>query len=395
LDYKVGFPQGGVPRILYILCTIWHNLSSKQLLNSAVNCWIALTMGIEETFKKKFRYAMMWVALALVVLLIFLSVYGAFLGSYQAKSFFNSPALSAYWLAFIAFLAAAFVTFRRLIRLPGPLLTHAGCILILAGALWGSVTGLKIKNQLFGTDKIQTGQMTIREGHAENRIRLEDSDQTKELPFHIKLTDFRIEYYKPEYLEILTAEGRSKIPIEIGSVWSIGPDFGIITIVRAFENFKISIDGDRETIIDAPQPGYNPALEVRIKNPDGSVTTRYVFERFPDYIHPEDKFLLRYRKSVRDYISDIQVIKDGNVAAEKAIEVNHPLHFGGYHFYQSSYDTQAHRYTILSVVSDTGLDFVYAGYLALGIGVFWHFWLRHIFAKGKSKSDPSINSGSP
>jgi cytochrome c biogenesis protein ResB len=239
-------------------------------------------MGIEETSKKKFRFAVMWVALALVVLLILLSVYGAFLGSYQAKSFFNSPVLSAYWLALMALLAAAFVIFR-LIRLRGLLLIHAGCILILAGALWGSVTGLKIHNHIFGTDKVQTGQMTILEGDAENRIRLEDSDQTKELPFHIKLKDFRIEYYKPE--------------------------------------------------------------------------------------------------SVRDYISDVQVVKDGNVVAEKSIEVNHPLHFGGYHFYQSSYDTHAHRYTVLYVVSDTGLNFVYAGYLTLGIGVFWHFWLRHIFAK--------------
>ncbi|MGA1980748.1 MAG: cytochrome c biogenesis protein ResB [Sedimentisphaerales bacterium] len=344
-------------------------------------------MGIKETSKEKFGRAVMWVVLAMVVLLIFLSVYGAFLGPYQAKNFFNSPALSAYWLALMALLAAAFVTFRRLIRSPWLLLIHAGGILILAGALWGSITGLKIRNQLFGADKIQTGQMTIFEGDAENRIWLEDSSRTKELPFYIKLKDFRIEYYKPEYLEILTPQGRSKIPVEVGSVWSIGPDFGTITIVRVFENFKISIDGDRETIIDDPQRGYNPALEVRIKNPDGAVTARCVFERFPDYIYPEDNFLLRYRKSIREYISDIQVVKDGNVVAEKSIEVNHPLHFGGYHFYQSSYDTQGHRYTVLSVVSDTGLDFVYAGYLMLGVGVFWHFWMRHIFTKGKSKSE--------
>jgi hypothetical protein len=234
---------------------------------------------------------LMWVALALVVLLIILSIYGAFLGPYQAKSFFNSPVLSAYWLILTALLAAAFVIFRRLLRLPGLLLIHAGGILILAGALLGSATGLKVQNQFcrkasltaFGTDKIQAGQMVIFEGDAENRIRLEDSDQTKELPFHIKLKDFRIEFYKPEYLEILTHQGRIKIPVEIGRAPSIGPDFGTITIVRVFENFKISVDGDRETIIDDPQPGYNPALEVRIKNPDGAVTTRYVFERFPDY----------------------------------------------------------------------------------------------------------------
>lgn len=239
-------------------------------------------MGIKETSKEKFGRAVMWITLAMVVLLIFLSVYGAFLGPYQAKNFFNSPVLSAYWLALMALLAAAFVIFR-LIRLQGLWLIHAGCILILAGALWGSGTGLKVYNWLFGTDKILTGRMIIFEGYTGNHIILEDSGRIKELPFHIKLKDFRIEYYKPE--------------------------------------------------------------------------------------------------CVRDYISDIQVIKDGNVVAEKSIEVNHPLHFGGYHFYQSSFDTQAHRYTVLSVVSDTGLGFVYAGYMALGIGVFWHLWIRHIFTK--------------
>jgi cytochrome c biogenesis protein ResB len=162
---------------------------------------------------------------------------------------------------------------------------HSGCIIILAGALWGSGMSLKIRNQLFGTDKIQKGRMIIFEGDAENRVKLEESDQIKELPFHIKLKDFRIEFYKPG--------------------------------------------------------------------------------------------------AVRDYISDVQVVKDGNVVAEKSIEVNHPLHFDGYHFYQSSFDTEGLKYTVLSVVSDTGLNVVYAGYLALGIGVFWHFWLRHIFIRGK------------
>lgn len=246
-------------------------------------------MGIKEVSKDKFGRAVMWVALAMVVLLIFLSVYGAFLGPYRAKSFFNSPALSGYWLVLMALLVTAFAVFCRPVRLPGPFLMHGGCILVLAGALCGSGAGLKVYNWLFSTDKIQAGQMIIFEGDAENRVKLEDGGQIKELPFHIKLKDFRIEYYKS------------------------GP--------------------------------------------------------------------------IRDYISEVQVVKDGNVVAEKSIEVNHPLHFGGYHFYQNSFDAKGHRYTVLSVVSDTGLNLVYAGYLALGIGVFWHFWLRHISAFAKTSAD--------
>jgi hypothetical protein len=338
-------------------------------------------MDTEETSKKEFRYAVTWIALMMVVLLIILCIYGAFLGSCEAKALFNSLPLTVYWLALLALLAAACVKFIRLFRLPGIMLMHVGCIVVLAGALWGSGTGLKVQNQLFGTDKIQKGQMVIPKDSAENCFYLEDNSQAKELPFYLKLKNFRIEYYKPEYLEILTPQGSSKIPVEIGKTVSIAPNFGTITIIAVFENFKISIDGNRKTIIDDPQVGYNPAIEVRIEKPNGDVITRYVFERFPDYIYPEDKFLLKYSRTIRDYISDVQVIKDGNVVAEKSIEVNHPLHFGGYHFYQSSYDTQGHRYTVLSVVSDTGLKLVCAGYMALVIGVFWHLWIRHIFTK--------------
>ena len=335
----------------------------------------------------KVKRVVMWAALALIILLFFLSIYGAFLGSYRAKVFFNSPPLTLYWLASALLLVAGVAAFRRLLRVSSLLLMHSGCIFILAGAIWGSDAGHNLQRQLFGIDKIRSGRMVIFEGHSENHLTSENDEQTKELPFFIKLRDFRIEYYKLEYLHIQTRQGQSwRIPVEIGSEFSLGQGFGTITILRAFKNFKITIDGDRKIAIDDPQPGYNPALEVQIKDPDGAVTTRYVFERFLDHVHPKDKLLLSYHRVVRDYISELQVIKDSEVLAEKNIEVNHPLYFGGYHFYQHSYDADAGQYTILTVVSDTGLNLVYAGYLMLGIGVFWHFWLRHVFTGTKLKS---------
>jgi len=84
---------------------------------------------------------------------------------------------------------------------------------------------------------------------------------------------------------------------------------------------------------------------------------------------------------VRDYISSLAVIENDKTVAEKNVEVNHPLHYGGYYFYQYSYDAQAGQYSVLMVVSDTGLGLVYAGYVMLCAGVIWHFWLRDIFKK--------------
>lgn len=93
-----------------------------------------------------------------------------------------------------------------------------------------------------------------------------------------------------------------------------------------------------------------------------------------DYYEPQ-------RAAVRDYISSLAVIENGKTVAEKNVEVNHPLHYGGYYFYQHSYDAQDGQYSVLMVVSDSGWAFVYAGYVALCVGVIRRFWLRNIFRK--------------
>ena len=335
----------------------------------------------------KFRRAVTWVALALIVFLLFLSIYGAFIGAERAKSLVSRLPVVAYWSAFLLLLILGLVVFRRLVRVPGLLLIHAGCVFILAGAMWSSEKGHQIQKKLFGTDKITTGQMRIHEGHSDNRVILEDNKQIKELPFSIELKDFQIEYYKPAYLHIQTRDGQGwRIPVEIDTEFPLGPEFGTIKILRAFENFKITIEGESIKIIDDPQPGSNPAVEVQITSPEGQVTNRYVFERFGGHARPEDKFALSYRRVISDYISQLRVIKDNKVAAEKDIEVNHPLSFGGYHFYQHSYDSEAGQYTVLMVVSNTGLGVVYAGYWMLCAGVIWHLWLRHIVPRIKLKN---------
>lgn len=332
----------------------------------------------------RFRKVIMWAGLALIILLIALSIYGAFIGAERAQKLVNTLPAAVYWSAFIFILTAGLAVFKRLIRVPALSLIHCGCILTLAGAMWGSEAGHKMQSQLFGIDKIPTGQMAIYEGETENHVAVEDVEQIKELPFSIKLKDFRLEYYKPEYLQVRSRDGEGwKVPVEVGTEFSLGEDFGTVTILRAFENFKIRIEGEQRIITDDPASGHNPALEVRIKSPAGDKETRYVFERFPGHTHAEDELLLSYRRVIRDYVSELEIIKDGKVVAEKNIEVNHPLYYGGYHFYQHLYDAEAGQYTILMVTSDTGLGLVYAGYAMLCVGVFWQLWVRNIFARKK------------
>ncbi len=264
---------------------------------------------------------------------------------------------------------------------------HVGAISVLAGAMWGSSVAHNLREKLFATRKFQTAQMVIYEQQAEKHVVSEISGKVIELPFSIKLKDFRIKYYKPEYLHIQASGDRNwLVPVEIGNEVLLDSDLGSITVLRSFENFRIKIDGDKRIAIDANGPGSNPALELQLKDPNGNTTTRYAFERFTAHARPEDKLALGYYRIIRDYISELQIIKDGKILAEKSIEVNHPLHFGGYHFYQHSYDSENKQYTVLMVVSDSGLGLVYAGYAMLCIGVFQHFWLKDIFKKKRVAS---------
>ncbi|MGD2094223.1 MAG: cytochrome c biogenesis protein ResB [Phycisphaerales bacterium] len=336
---------------------------------------------------KKSRRVIMWAGLVVIISLVFLSIYGAFVGSERAQRFFNTIPLTVYWFIFILLLAAGLAAFRRLVRVPGLLFIHVGCVFILAGSMWASQVGHKLQKKVFGIDKITRGRMIIFEGRSENHV-ITENGFIKELPFHIKLKDFEIEYYKPAYLQVWSRDGQGwKFPVEADTEYSLGPEFGTMKILQVVENFRITIEDDKKIVSDDPGPGSNPALEVRFTSPEGETTIQYAFEKFPGHSSPEDKFLLGYHRVISEYISKLEVVKDDETVTEKDIEVNHPLHFGGYHFYQHDYDQEKGQYTILSVASDTGLAAVYAGYWMLGIGVFQHFWLRHIFAKRKSKNN--------
>jgi len=342
---------------------------------------------------KNFRRIVIWAALLLIILLIFLSIYGAFLGSERAKEFFNSLPITICWLVLTILLVTGLAVFHRLVCVPGLLLLHSGCIFVLIGSMWASQAGHKLRKQVFGIDKIPSGTMTIFKGQSQNLVTLENSNQIKQLPFDIELKDFRLEYYKPEYLYVQANTGQSwKFPVETGTEFHLGDDFGTITILRTFENFKIIIDEDKRIVSDSPQPGCNPALQVQLRFPDGTVKEKYVFERFPGHAYPDDKFILNYRRIIKDYISVLKITSNGQILAEKSIEVNHPLQFGGYHFYQHSYDDQAGEYSVLMVCSDSGLNLVYIGYVLLVCGAFWHFWLRHIFKASNKTSLRGLRS---
>lgn len=341
----------------------------------------------------RLKRVLLWAALIVIILLAVFSIYGAFLGAERARAFFNTLPLAVYWFALAGLLVVGIVVFRRLLRVPSLLLMHLGCILIVGGGMWGSKAGHALGKQLFGIDKILEGQMAVLERGEDNRVRLADGNDLAELPFSVRLRDFRMEYYEPGDLFVRTRSGQTwKLPARAGQKLSLGDDLGTIVIQRVFQNLKVDISGDEPVYHDVPG-GSNPALEVTREKPDGSTSRRYVFERSMGHRDRNDPLVMTYRRTVSDYISELEIVEDGKVVAAKNIEVNHPLHYGGYHFYQSSYgQDRLGEYTVLSVVSDSGLSAVYAGYAMLIAGVVWHFWGRRTLSAWKDRVSHAVQA---
>ena len=323
----------------------------------------------------------MWCGLLLIVSLVVLSIAGAFFGAQRAKELFNSVPLVVFWVIFAILLIMGVFLFRSLRVKPGLLLIHFGCVFVLAGGIFGSQAGHRLGREFLGIDKFADGAMAIYEGHSENRIFSKDMQhELTKLPFSIYLHDFRMDYYwEHGKLYIDTQSGRgAEMTAVAGEELALDDGLPVIKIVRVFKNFRISIKGDERVISDLPGSGENPALELELTWPDGTTTKRYVFERFAPDDYGKDGLRMIYRLMPRDYFSDLVVRVDGAESIHKTIEVNKPLHYGGYYFYQHSYDSQQGAYTVLSVTSDRGWKLVSVGYLLLCVGVFWQLWFKKI-----------------
>ena len=337
----------------------------------------------------RFRRIQLLITLILLAFLAICSIIGTFYGAQWSKGLFNSAPLTMFWFALTLIFTLALFSSLRMKKAPGLVMIHVACVMILLGSIWGSEAGHSLRKDLLGNDKVPGGYMTIYEGHSENRIMSRYlEDKLAELPFSIYLNDFRMEYYRDDgRLLIRSPHGRIHV-LHAVSGHALEPGEGIerLKIVRVFKNLKVKAGKNAPTVVDDPGVENNPALEIEVSLPDGKCERRYVFQRFAQRNIIPDGWAMQYALGIKDFFSELNVVKDGEIAGSKVIQVNDPMHYGGYYFYQSSYDAGHGRYTVLSVTSDSGHRPVFAGYFFLCLGIFWHFWLQPVFMRLSNRS---------
>jgi hypothetical protein len=269
------------------------------------------------------------------------------------------------------------------LRAVGSFITHISMLLILGGGVIRGVWGEK-------------GYVEFREGQSRDGFHV--GSEHRKLPFKIRLVDFDVQKYeqtaedaKPKLLseivkvdwpeagfsiDLAVEEGLEKVMIGPGG----SEDQCKVRIIRRVMDFVRDASSEVGSRSDEPR---NPAVLVEYER-GGHVHQQWVFAKYPDFnMHTTDskgqeQFLkLTYNAEVRgaksprvkDWKSTLEILEGDAVMIKKTIEVNVPLSYKGYTFYQSGYNPRDPSWTSLQVVKDPGVPLVYAGFALMIIGL--------------------------
>ncbi len=120
----------------------------------------------------------------------------------------------------------------------------------------------------------------------------------------------------------------------------------------------------------------NNTFDVEIMSPSRDFLTEVPAERIHNHFDMRSQGGGRLDQgNISDYIATLTVIENGQEIKTERVEVNAPLRYKGYRFYQSSFDDrrqddQGRWMTILSIRKDRGAPFVWAGILVVSLGLF-------------------------
>jgi hypothetical protein len=119
-----------------------------------------------------------------------------------------------------------------------------------------------------------------------------------------------------------------------------------------------------------------PRLEAVATTPSGPRPVRLTVGRSVHSPWDTGLFLAYWReRPVKEFQSEVHVLEEGRVVRRHVIQVNSPLVHRGTKLSQSAYDERGLRWTELGVSRDSGVWFVYAGFITMMLGLMGRFYV--------------------
>jgi hypothetical protein len=320
-----------------------------------------------------------------IFLLAGLSGFSACLRSDGARDFFNSIPLTVFWLALLTGLFASLIVCRSLRRNAWMLAIHIGLGLVIVGAMWGSDRAHELRKLWLGQDKLPAGQVKLAPG---------DSARLGELT--LKLAAARVDYYPPKeprwrfYFETFSQAGkiisRTDIHTQPGRAVELGGSGIRLQLLGYIEQNPTRC---RNGLLPPPVVKLELSREGVIGELAIAARENSLRETLPLMLFDTEQAWVRAGRptlvmspaqAVRRYQATVVVSDEDGGCARKTIEVNQPMHFGGYHFYLASSDPTGRDVTIM-VRSDSGLMMVYVGLGLLLAGLIGRLWLGPVWRR--------------
>lgn len=296
------------------------------------------------------RRAILWAGLVVTAGAAAIAVVGAFLGAERTSELVNSAPAAVFWTLFALAAVSPFAAFKRLWTSPGRWLAHAGLVVLVCGAMWGSRLAHRIRREAYG-GRIPEGYVELAPGTGSNILFSEQGRPAGELPFTVRLDDAWTEYHawraallarpatggdgmesldlgaagegavlsaperdvrvemvrwidraRPVYadtpgeLTLTPAAGRPvSVPAVEGETARLGDPAITVRVLRVFSNLTVEGSGDDRRLVDAPGRDM-PAVELEFVYPGGETDVRYVFEHLPGHAtDPTGRVQVSYR----------------------------------------------------------------------------------------------------
>ena len=168
-----------------------------------------------------------------------------------------------------------------------------------------------------------------------------------------------------------------------------------VGLEQSFEDYKITVlkyipdfmvDTATKEITSRSDEPRNPAILVAVNGPTYQ-NHRWLFAKFPDFsmpakgttpTGPSPLQLVFAAQLKRTPAGPVKTFRSTVIlpTGQHTLEVNRPLKYGGYTFYQSGYNPRDLAYTSFEVVKDPGVPVVYAGFGLMLVGLFIVFYLN-------------------
>lgn len=253
----------------------------------------------------------------------------------------------------------------------GFIVSHLGLWIVLFGANFGSSQLVRL-------------QMEIKEGGISNKAIDPSTKAVYEMPFAIRLEDFILEEYNPKLVvvnnktgKLLHGNGKNIFLIDStasGNLlnWKIRIEEYIYTSAKA---------GDRYFFNN--ETGSAPSVLVKAVDDNGTIVRGWVscgsFNRQYESLKlNEDYSLVMMFPEPKEFTSEIVVFQKNSKPQRINLQVNKPTSVEGWKIYQLSYDSELGRWSDISVIElirDPWLPFVYVGIFLMLLGALYMFWV--------------------